>query len=165
MNPEHLAKSNPPIVHLTGTGKVNFTDAQITSIKQYVENGGVLVIAPCGLPDAFLQSVHDDFLLRAFPSIRIEPVSDSHPMLTRSGNGMIDVSHPEVRQFVRSYTEITDTRPMMATVGAGHIIILPLDMTSGLLGTDAWGIAGYQSDYALELMKNIVLWAWDGAKD
>jgi hypothetical protein len=165
MNPEHLAKSNPPIVHLTGTGKVSFTDSQISSIKQYVENGGVLVIEPCGLPDAFLQSVHDDFLLRAFPSIRIEPVSDSHPMLTRSGNGMIDVSHPEVRQFVRSYTEITDTRPMMATVEAGHIIILPLDMTSGLLGTDAWGIAGYQSDYALELMKNIVLWAWDGAKD
>ncbi|MGD0464600.1 MAG: DUF4159 domain-containing protein [Tepidisphaeraceae bacterium] len=161
----NLAASNPPIAHLTGTAKLNLTGPQVQSIKQYVENGGVLVIEPCGLPDAFLQSVHDDFLLRTFPSIRFEPVSDSHPMLNRSAGGMMDVSHPEVRQFVRSYTEITDTRPMMATVGQGHIVILPLDMTSGLLGTDAWGIAGYQSDYALELMKNIVLWAWDGAKD
>ncbi len=164
-DPENLAASNPPIAHLVGTAKLNLTGPQVKSIKRYVENGGLLVIEPCGLPDAFLQSVHDDFLLRAFPSIRIEPVSDSHPMLNRGAGGMTDVSHPLVRQFVRSYTEITDTRPMMATVGRGHVVILPLDMTSGLLGTDAWGIAGYQSDYALELMKNIVLWAWDGAKD
>ena len=52
-----------------------------------------------------------------------------------------------------------------ATEGQGDIIILPLDMTSGLLGADNWGIAGYESDYALELMKNIVLWAWDGCQD
>jgi hypothetical protein len=164
-DPAHLAESNPPIAHLVGTGKLNLSDAQAQSIRKYVENGGVLLIEPCGTPDAFLRSVHDDFLIRTFPSIRIEPVSDSHPMLSQSGNGMIDVSHVEARQFVRSYTDISDMRPMMATVGAGHIIILPLDMTSGLLGTDAWGIAGYQSEYAMELMKNIVLWAWDGAKD
>jgi hypothetical protein len=54
---------------------------------------------------------------------------------------------------------------MMVKAGQGRIIILPLDLSSGLLGTDAWGIAGYQSDYALQLMKNIVLWAWDGAPD
>ncbi len=161
----HVTESNPPIAHLVGTGKLNLSAAQTASIKKYVENGGVLLIEPCGTPDAFLRSVHDDFLLPTFPTIRIEPVADSHPMLTRSGNGMIDVSHPVVRQFVRSYTDITDLRPMMATVGSGHIVILPLDMTSGLLGTDAWGIAGYQPDYAMELMKNIVLWAWDGAKD
>jgi Domain of unknown function (DUF4159) len=164
-DPVHLAESNPPIAHLVGTGKLNLSAAQTESIKKYVENGGVLLIEPCGTPDTFLRSVHDDFLLRTFPTIRIEPVSDSHPMLTRSGNGMIDVSHPVVRQFVRSYTDISDLRPMMATVGQGHIVILPLDMTSGLLGTDAWGIVGYQPDYAMELMKNIVLWAWDGAKD
>jgi len=35
-------------------------------------------------------------------------------------------------------------------------------MSSGMLGLDTWGIAGYQPDYSLELMKNLVLWAWDG---
>ncbi|HEX4054238.1 MAG TPA: DUF4159 domain-containing protein [Tepidisphaeraceae bacterium] len=162
---ENLAALNPPIAHMTGTGKLNPTADQLKSVKEYVENGGVLLIEPCGTPDAFLRSVHDDFLLHMFPALRVEPISDSNPMLTPSGNGMIDVSHPDVRQFVRSYTDITDMRPMMATEGQGHIIILPLDMTSGLLGADAWGIAGYQSEYALELMKNIVLWVWDGAKD
>jgi Domain of unknown function (DUF4159) len=162
---ENLASQNPPIADLTGTGKLKLTAPQLKSVKQYVENGGVLLIEPCGTPDAFLQSVHDDLLLRIFPALRIEPMSDAHPMLTPSGNGMIDVSHPLVRQFVRSYTDITDLRPMIASQGQGHIIVLPLDMTSGLLGVDAWGIAGYQSDYSLELMKNIILWAWDGARE
>jgi hypothetical protein len=100
-----------------------------------------------------------------FPAARVEPVGQSNPLVTASGNGMTDLPNPEVRQFVRSFLEVTDWRPMMVKAGQGRIIILPLDMTSGLLGTDAWGIAGYQSDYALQLMKNIVLWAWDGAAE
>jgi hypothetical protein len=162
---ENLAALNPPIADLTGSGKLNLTDQQLKSIKAYVEGGGVLLIEPCGPPDAFLQSVRDDLLLRIFPAARIESVSDTNPLVTAGGNGMIDVSHPEVRQFVRSYTDITDARPLMTQEGQGHIIILPLDLTSGLLGADAWGIAGYQPEYSLELMKNLVLWAWDGARD
>jgi hypothetical protein len=162
---ENLGVCKAPIAHLIGTNKLNLDEAQIQSVKKYVEGGGVLVIEPCGRPDEFLQSVHDDLLLRMFPAARVEPVGQSNPLVTAGGNGMTDVSHPEVRQFVRSYTDVTDWRPMMVKAGQGRIIILPLDMTSGLLGTDAWGIAGYQSDYALQLMKNIVLWAWDGAPD
>jgi phage FluMu protein Com len=162
---ENLGDCKAPIAHLIGTKKLNLDEAQIQSVKKYVEGGGVLVIEPCGMPDEFLQSVHDDLLLRMFPAARVEPVGQSNPLVTASGNGMTDVSQPEVRQFVRSYTDVTDWRPMMVKAGQGRIIILPLDMTSGLLGTDAWGIAGYQSDYSLQLMKNIVLWAWDGAPD
>jgi phage FluMu protein Com len=162
---ENLGDCKAPIAHLIGNKKLNLDEPQIQSVKKYVEDGGVLVIEPCGMPDEFLQSVHDDLLLRMFPAARIEPVGQSNPLVTASGNGMTDVSQPEVRQFVRSYTDVTDWRPMMVKAGQGRIIILPLDMTSGLLGTDAWGIAGYQSDYALQLMKNIVLWAWDGAPD
>ena len=36
-----------------GTGKLNLTEAQIKSDKKYVENGGVLLIEPCGMPDEF----------------------------------------------------------------------------------------------------------------
>ena len=86
-------------------------------------------------------------------------------LVTASGNGMTDVSHPEVRQFVRSYTDVTEWRPMIMKEGDGRIILLPIDMTSGLLGVDTWGIAGYQTDYALQLMKNIVLWTWNGTPE
>ena len=162
---EDLDDSKAHIAHLIGTGKLNLTDAQIQSAKKYVENGGMLLIEPCGMPDEFLQSVHDDFLIRMFPAARLDPVADTNPLVTASGNGMTDVSHPAVRQFVRSYTDVTDWRPSIMREGQGVIIILPLDMTSGLLGADNWGIAGYESDYALQLMKNIVLWTWDGCQD
>ncbi len=160
-----LSASKAPLADLIGTGKLNLTDKQIASMKKYVEGGGILLVEPCGQPDAFLQSFHDDVLLRMFPDANAEPVSDSSPLMTASGNGMSDVSNPDVRQFVRSYTDITDWRPMMAKQGQGRILILPVDMTSGLLGADAWGIAGYEPEYALELMKNIVLWGWDGGGD
>jgi phage FluMu protein Com len=162
---EDLGDSKAPLAHLIGNEKINPTDAQIQSAKKYVENGGVLLIEPCGTPDEFLQSVHDDLLLRMFPAGRLDPVGDTNPLVTAGGNGMTDVSNPEVRQFVRSYTDITDWRPSIMREGQGLIIVLPLDMTSGLLGEDAWGIAGYQTDYALQLMKNIVLWTWDGCPD
>lgn len=117
------------------------------------------------MPDNFLQSVHDDLLIRMFPAARLDPVGETNPMVTGSGNGMTDVSNPAVRQFVRSYTDVTDWRPSIVREGQGVIIILPLDMTSGMLGADNWGIAGYENDYSLQLMKNMVLWAWDGCPD
>jgi hypothetical protein len=162
---EDLGDSKARIAHLIGTEKLNLTEAQIQSAKKYVENGGVLLIEPCGMPDDFLQSVHDDFLIRMFPAARLDPVGETNPMVTASGNGMTEVSNPAVRQFVRSYTDVTDWRPTIMREGQGVIIVLPLDMTSGLLGADNWGIAGYENDYALQLMKNIVLWAWDGCPD
>lgn len=162
---ENLADANPPIAHLTGTAKMNLTDAQLKSVKQYVQNGGVLLIDPCGTPDEFLQSVHDDLLLKIFPDAKQDPIPDAHPVLTASGNGMIDVTRAQIRQYVRTLSDVSDVRPQMLKAGRGHVIILPLDLTSGLLGTDAWGIAGYQPEYSLELMKNIVLWTSDGAKD
>jgi hypothetical protein len=165
VNMEDLGNSKARIAHLIGTDKLNLTQAQIDATKKFVENGGVLIIEPCGMPDQFLQSVHDDLLIRMFPSVRLDPVGDGHPMMTASGNGMTDVSHPAVRQYVRSYTDVTDWRPSIARQGQGVIIVLPLDMTSGMLGADNWGIAGYENDYALQLMRNIVLWAWDGCAD
>ena len=38
------------------------------------------------------------------------------------------------------------------------MIVSDLDLTSGLLGTGTWGIAGYQPQYAQDFVKNLVLW-------
>jgi hypothetical protein len=160
-----LGKSHLPLAHLTGTGEVTFNATDVKSVQEYVEGGGVLVIDPCGKPDEFLRSVDDHLLSRAFPIARRETAGDGSPLLSGKGDGMRDLSHAMVRQYVRSYAEGVETHPQILKAGAGHVIILPMDMTSGLLGTDAWGIVGYQPEYALELMENIVLWTWDGGRD
>jgi hypothetical protein len=52
----------------------------------------------------------------------------------------------------------------LLSAGKGHVILLPLDVTSGLLGTGTWGIAGYEPGYAQALMKNIIFWTADGQR-
>jgi hypothetical protein len=162
---EDLATSNPPLAHLTGTAAFKPTDAQLASLQHYVLNGGVLVIDPCGLPGEFLHSITDDVLTRAFPDSQLEVIPPTHPVLIKSADGMEDITAPRLRQFERMLPENIDGRPMMLRAGRGHVIVLPLDMTSGLLDVSAWGIADYRPAYSLALMKNIVLWTWDGARD
>ena len=113
----------------------------------------------------FLQSVHDDLLIRMFPAARLDPVGDTNPMVTRSGNGMTDVRIPRFANSSAHTPMLQIGGPPSCGKDRDVIIILPLDMTSGMLGADNWGIAGYENDYSLQLMKNIVLWAWDGCPD
>jgi hypothetical protein len=162
---ESLPAANPPIAHLTGTARLNATPARIAAIQKYVQGGGVLVIDPCGIPGEFYRSVREDLLARAFLDATLSVMDSSHPMLAANNDGMTDVSTPAVREFVRSLPGAGNTHPMILKSGKGHVILLPLDLTSGLLGAGEWGIAGYQPDYALALMKNIVLWTWDGQKE
>jgi hypothetical protein len=164
---EDLVSANPPLAHLTGTARWKPTNAQIDSIKKYVEGGGVLLIDPCGgrTDQEFLQSVEQDLLARAFPDSELAAVDPNHPLLTVSADGMANVASPAVRDYVRSLVDAPDHHPQMFKAGKGHVIVLPLDLTSGLLGADAWGIAGYTPAYARTLLKNIVLWTWDGSKD
>jgi len=43
------------------------------------------------------------------------------------------------------------------------VIYSPLDLSTGLLNTGTWGVIGYQPESAMEIVKNVILWAWDGA--
>jgi hypothetical protein len=161
---EDLASSNPPLAHITGTAAFKPTDAQFQSLQQYVVNGGVLIVDPCGMPGDFLHSMTDDFLVKAFPNSQLQYIDPTHPLLTASADGMEDLGSPRMREFVRTLPGNVNGRPTMLRAGRGAVIVLPVDLVSGLLGVEAWGIAGYRPSYALSLMKNIVLWTWDGAK-
>ena len=43
--------------------------------------------------------------------------------------------------------------------GKGWVIFSRLDLTTGLLGTQSWGILGFDPAYSQALVKNAVLWA------
>jgi hypothetical protein len=163
---EDLPTANPPIAHLTGTARFDATDARVAAIRKYVQAGGVLLIDPCGMPGDFYRCVREELLPKAFPQAQLQTIDNSSPLLSAKTDGMTDVSAPAVREFVRTLPDGTShIRPLIFKSGKGHVVLLPLDLTSGLLGTTAWGIAGYQPEYSLALLKNLVLWAWDGQKD
>jgi hypothetical protein len=44
-------------------------------------------------------------------------------------------------------------------LGHGSAIVTDLDITTGLLGTNTWGILGYRPEYATSLVKNWILYS------
>ena len=54
-------------------------------------------------------------------------------------------------------------RDQLLKAGKGHVVVSPLDLTSGLLATNAWGIAGYDAATSQALVRNLLMWAHAGA--
>ena len=52
----------------------------------------------------------------------------------------------------------------MMIFGKGRVIVSGIDLSSGMVGSNAWGIVGYEPVYAMRLAKNIVIWAENQGK-
>ena len=78
---------------------------------------------------------------------------------------MADVRTPAVRPYMKGRARGVEGRLEMLSAGKGRVIVCPLDVTTGLLGANTWGIEGYDPSYASLLVKNIVLWTAGGMKD
>jgi hypothetical protein len=88
----------------------------------------------------------------------METVDASHPLLNRSSDGMVDLTRPKLRLFdLETYAQ-APFRCSILHLGKGDLIVTNVDVTSGMLGTNTWGIKGYQSEYAEGLIKNLILW-------
>jgi len=159
-----LKPDTAPVADLTGTARYDLTDAEVASIKNYVESGGVLLIDACGGAGAFDKAMQSD-LFKAFPDVSWHVLSSTHPMLNASGDGMEDLSRPRLRQFAVDALGTHWGFPRQIKAGRGHVIVTDLDLTTGLLGTNTWGILGYDPAYAQALVKNAILWTLDGQRD
>ena len=147
-----------PLATLTGTVRHDFTPAECQAAKSYVQSGGILLIDACGGSAAFNKSIQTTLLPAAFPDAVFHDITAAHPLLVPSRPGANDLS----RSLLRSYANQNGGKDMPLRVlpyGKGWVLYSPLDITTGLLGTQAWGILGYDPAYAQSLMKNAVLWA------
>jgi hypothetical protein len=147
-----------PIAHLTGTGAINLREEQIDAMRQFVVRGGVLLIDPCGGSREFTESINKSLVPKLFPSANPAPLPENHPLLAGGGEGMRNLSKPQLRPYAIEARGSTAGQLMSFQAGAGVVVISDLDITSGLLGTSTWGIAGYQPAYAQDLVKNLILW-------
>jgi hypothetical protein len=162
---ESLSPGQSPLAHLTGVYGFKATDAQCAALARYVQAGGVVLIDPCGGPNDFFHSVRDDLLPRAFGSTELTRLDGDDPLLSSSGDGMSQLWPLDVRDYVRGLATPIDRGIWVLRWGKGAVVLSSLDITSGLLGCNTWGIAGFTPDYSLALAKNFVLWAWDGARE
>jgi hypothetical protein len=56
---------------------------------------------------------------------------------------------------------LSDGAPQLRVLdaGRGRVVISSLDLTSGLLGTNTWGIVGYDPTTCAQVMSNALLWS------
>ena len=157
----------PAIAALTGTARYDFTQEEVATVKNFVESGGVLLADECGGTGPFSLSV-DDMLSKAFPQSKMAPLDPATHPLFRGGapaSGLDDLTKPKYRQFSvpGRYDEAAPILGFRA--GKGHVLFTSIDITSGLLGTRTWGIAGLHPDYAAPFVKNLIFWTVDGQVD
>lgn len=168
LKPFDAAKKNDPanyrFAHLTGTVKQNFKPESVAAVKAFVESGGVLLVDVAGGSNPFDESAQA-LIKEAFPQAALQAVPNTHPIIAGGAPGMVDLSERRVlRPVVVEKLGRQHGPLMMLKSGKGAVVFSPIDIGSGLLGTNTGGIFGYEAQYSQDLMRNLVLWSVDGAK-
>lgn len=156
-----LRRDAYPVAVLTGTAPDAPTDAEAAAIRAYVSEGGTLLIDACGGSRLFQESIRKNWLPKVFAGSVPRVLSEDDPILTGNIPGMkqgaAELGKPQLRPFSTQVARPTNLAPMEIRLGSGRVIISELDLTTGLLGTGAWGVNGYSPAYAQALLKNMVL--------
>nr|ASV46798.1 hypothetical protein [uncultured bacterium] len=151
-----------PFAHVTGTARYAPTAEEAAALKGYLESGGVLLVDPCGGAPAFTEGV-EAALAPLFPDAAPRPVRSAHPLINAGPPGMADLTRPRMRPYVlEKYAGSVSGTFDAVKAGRGHVILSRLDLTSGLLGTNTWGVAGYEPAYAQAFIQNAIFWTMDG---
>lgn len=159
-----LDASRQPIAFMTGTASHTATEAEVAAVRRYVEAGGTLIVNACGGSQEFNGSVASNLFPRAFPPTATPKLlPPAHPIFAGKSPGMEYLPRPQLRPVVEKDLGRTAARVEQLSFGHGRVIYVPLDVTSGLLGTNTHSILGYRPAYAQALLKNVLLWVADGA--
>jgi hypothetical protein len=144
-----------PLAVLTGRAANDFTEKEILALRNFIQSGGHLLIDSCGGSVAFNDSA-TTLLHAACPEAKLERVPRTDRMFT-AGYGREDLTQQRVRGYVSEKMGTLAGGFYRMRSGHGSAIITDLDITTGLLGTNTWGILGYQPDYATSLVKNWII--------
>jgi hypothetical protein len=163
-----LAPGVAKVAHVTGTTAYQPTDAEKQAIRQFVDGGGVLLVDACGASREFADSMKTA-LEETFEENAFHAIDQKEPLLLAGPPGMEDVRKAKHRPFVAERAGAAGASsqgagPSLQVLrsGEGVVIVSDMDIISGLLGTQTWGIYGYDPDYAQSLMKNLIFWTVDG---
>ena len=156
---EKLIAGAAPLATLTGTDAHQFTDAESKAMRAYVESGGVLLIDSCGGENAFTGAVRDQLLEKTFADALRQPLPSDHALYKDLSPGKSNPSPLRLRGFAIEHLGQLAPQVQIFKLGSGYVAFSSLDLTSGLLGTNTWGIMGYEPNSAQTFVRNLVFWA------
>ena len=149
-----------PIVHMTGTTSFTLTDDEIAALKKYINGGGLLFADSAG-GSAKFAAAFTELAAKLVPDKPLAAIPANDRLYNGSIDESIQLDDADYRKFtVATRGRSSTLRLQAATRDGRHMIIFSEDdVTSGLLGTDTWGISGYTPDYACSLARNILLYS------
>jgi hypothetical protein len=147
----------PGVAHLTGTDAIRWSDAQRQRLRDFLNDGGVLLVDAAGGSSAFAASVEAELANLAGLS-PLQPAAVDHPVYRSTGTPVKRVSYRlHARRVVG---ELSEPRVKIARLGNRDAVLFSAeDLSAGLTGTEADGISGYSTDSAVEVMKSMLLHA------
>ena len=148
------------IALLTGTGKYKFKDEDAASLRKYVADGGTVLLEAGGGNEDFAASL-SELAKMAWPDAALETLPPEHELYTAFVPEAAPVKEIEYRK-IWMLTHGASSTPHLGGIkvnGRLAVFFSAEDISSGLLGTNTWGVGGYSAPSAEAIARNIVLWA------
>jgi len=147
--------------HVVGTTDPDFTEAHVRAVRDYVADGGTILLEAAGGGHAFATAARR-LLVQAWPEARIVSVPADHPIL--SGEGLPGGTDSRRVSYTTFYQQRLggQSRPVLQAVfidGQPRALLSAEDLNHGLLGSPVWGVFGYDSESARNLLANMINWA------
>lgn len=164
--PMDAAKLNGfPLAWLTGSKAVEFTDAEVDALRQYVKGGGTLFINAVGGAPEFQESADKllEKLFAGWTGVSRAPTSDHNPLMTGKCG---DYRGPAVKTILRTraWQRAADSKSgdgiQLMTEGNRILAIYsPYGLHDTLDGHMAFGAMSFMPTTARDLAANIVLYS------
>lgn len=161
---DHLNAHSTPLLDMTGTGKFTFTAAQITALRQYLDQGGMLFADAAGGNQQFTDSF-TALTMKLYPKVVMNRLPAKSSIYTGSMPGGTNATRVRYRRYYIDINGIKHSPEFLGIKRANRWVIVfsPDDLTSGFLGTNTWGISGYTPNSAVDLANNVVQYAIEHA--
>jgi hypothetical protein len=150
-----------PVAHMTGTTGFPVNAGDVAVVKKFLADGGTLIVDAAGSSPNFKTSFEK--LLQEVTGKAATSIPADSKVYTGVGGDSVNAAKTDYRLFYR-LTVGNRSTPQLKGVemdGRWAVIYSEEDITSGLLGTNTWGILGYAPESAVNLARNMLLYAVD----
>jgi len=144
-----------------GTAEHTFTEPQAAALKDYVERGGTVLFENVGGVSAFGRGA-EEFVESFMPGGRFRRPT-RHSIITGAGlDGGVDCSNVAYRLYSLERFGGREPRPRLRALHEDgreddlRFIVSREDVSHALLGQPCWGVSGYTTDDAANLLGNLI---------
>ncbi len=168
---DQIDRADTPLVYLGGSDVHRLSAEQLRGLVKYVNRGGTILIETIGGRGGFTDGVLRQ--LQAVFGAQAAPLDADHPIITgrgltggAGGSGGYDQRKVGYRRYSTLNKGLLTTPRLEAIRVDGRPVVIASreDLSLGVMGSQRWGIDGYDTDSARGLVSNILLYTARGKR-